>query len=96
MDATHVYCIAHADKAPPPCRATREQLKSVQILLPENQGQNLSLTVLYVSYSRVLQPKRPCRQVTPTLPGTLSIWAHQFGDPGPFSPPKLTDLYRVG
>ena len=29
------------------------------------------------------------------LDRSLSIWAHQFGGPGLFSVPKLTDLYRT-
>jgi len=33
---------------PPPCRAKRGQLEKFDGLLPESQGQNLALTVLYV------------------------------------------------
>ena len=38
-------------KAQVRCRATREQLKTVQGLSPERQDQNPVLTVLYVPYS---------------------------------------------
>ena len=30
----------------------------------------------------------------PLYLGVKSIWAHQFGEPGLCSAPKLTDLYR--
>jgi hypothetical protein len=48
--------------------------------------ESLFLYILDPFFSAVVQPRAPAL--------SLCIWAHQFVDPGLFSAPKLTDLYR--
>ena len=53
-------------------------LKGFKIFFPVRQGHNLALTVLYV-------PARQRQNLS------QSVRAHQFGEPGIFRAPKLTE-----